>query len=137
MRTLAAERRLDRPHVQEWRDRAEYFLDMVQEDLTYANDIGEKRHQQSWDEWQQEALAGSARPMHRFTKLQRKFQPTTTQVAQGHFLIGPLSSSSRLKLPNSEAFGRLRLPHQRPGLLIGRVSLELAQIRSARHRDPL
>eukprot|EP00959_Pyramimonas_sp_CCMP1952_P350516 7343821-Pyramimonas_sp.AAC.1 len=75
MRALAAEWSLGHPHLQEWRDRAEYFLDTTQEDLSDANGKGEKLLQQFWDEWQQKALAGSARLMHRFTKLQKSGSP--------------------------------------------------------------
>eukprot|EP00959_Pyramimonas_sp_CCMP1952_P215789 4513596-Pyramimonas_sp.AAC.1 len=72
MRQLAAEWRSDLPCMYEWRARADFFLDIIAEDLSDANDLGGKLQKQSWDTWQKEALAGSARMMHRFTKQQRK-----------------------------------------------------------------
>eukprot|EP00959_Pyramimonas_sp_CCMP1952_P013108 277035-Pyramimonas_sp.AAC.1 len=78
--------------MQEWRDRAEYFLDTIQEDLSDANDKGEKLLQQSWDEWQQKALAGSAMLMHRFTKLQKSGSSRLLKWPQGSTRRAPSSS---------------------------------------------
>eukprot|EP00959_Pyramimonas_sp_CCMP1952_P041367 865092-Pyramimonas_sp.AAC.1 len=119
--------------MQEWRDRAEYFLDTIQEDLLDANDEREKLLQQSWDEWQQKALAGSARLMRRFTKLQKKWQPTVTQVAPGIYSADPV------KLLEAEAahlggYWKAQTRPQRRGYLTEAVSLELVLIIFGWHR---
>eukprot|EP00959_Pyramimonas_sp_CCMP1952_P403788 8461381-Pyramimonas_sp.AAC.1 len=67
----------------DWVDQFAELLAGWEEDFTEARDGLDGKEKKGWDQWQAEALQGSARKMHRLTRLKVKWEPTVTEKSPG------------------------------------------------------
>ena len=75
--------------LSDWCDDCQEFLSSWDDDLTSAKQAIDKQKRDSWDEWQEKALQGGAREMHRLTTLKAKCTPTVVQTHPGFFSNEP------------------------------------------------
>ena len=61
---------------QQWLGQVELFVDEIGLDVQENLEQADKEAREGWDAWQQQALRGSAKAMHRVTKLCEPWRPT-------------------------------------------------------------
>ena len=66
----------------------EFFRDSLVEEMEFAKQAAGEERKESWQEWQDNAFKGSARGMHRYSKLQADWKPTTV-MRGGHTTADP------------------------------------------------
>eukprot|EP00973_Karenia_brevis_P028766 3966483-Karenia_brevis.AAC.1 len=77
---LAAEAPQIPPANHQWREHAQAALELIQEELSEAEQGLDKLNRESWDAWQKKALLGGAKAMHRLTKLKAEWVPTVVPL---------------------------------------------------------
>ena len=60
----------------------------MEDEVQEAQDSEKQHRSQTWGEWQKTALQGSARAMHRFSRIFEAWTPTVA-VHQGTFTASP------------------------------------------------
>ena len=72
-----------------WVDEFAELIEDWEEDFKEAREGLDGKSKTSWDQWQTEALAGSARKMHRLTRLKANWEPTVVECDLGAFSADP------------------------------------------------
>eukprot|EP00959_Pyramimonas_sp_CCMP1952_P162846 3404328-Pyramimonas_sp.AAC.1 len=88
-RELAAARPQDLVALAGWTEHCSETLEEWADDFQEARDGLDRNSKQSWDQWQTEALSGSARRMHRLTRLKAHWQPTVIETSPGIYSSDP------------------------------------------------
>ena len=88
-RRLSGEKPQRPEELADWLERCGEALEEWDSDFVDARRTLDDRARESWDQWQTEALAGSARKMHKLTRLKAKWQPTVIETAPGIFSADP------------------------------------------------